>query len=183
MGHHLVLGKEPDGTGGLLGCVWKCWLNPIVPNGFADHYPVFKWLAIIGNIPNIFRQTHLSSMKQFRAQGRNWNPISNGIAASLPFLNPPTEMYLGTVLNNGEQVMSRRSQRGLLRCLAKGTYASVWTFWNVLKLSNDNTIPHDGSMVLLYMVLHGSHQQKPPSHVSIHIPAPWIPWQYFTIIW
>ena len=23
---------------------------PIVPNGFADHYPVFKWLAIIGNI-------------------------------------------------------------------------------------------------------------------------------------
>ena len=19
-------------------------LNPIVPNGFADHYPVFKWL-------------------------------------------------------------------------------------------------------------------------------------------
>ena len=26
------------------GFVWKCWLNPIVPNGFADHYPVFKWL-------------------------------------------------------------------------------------------------------------------------------------------
>ena len=25
-------------------------LNPIVPNGFADHYPVFKWLAIIGKI-------------------------------------------------------------------------------------------------------------------------------------
>ena len=23
---------------------------PIVPNGFADHYPVFKWLAIIGKI-------------------------------------------------------------------------------------------------------------------------------------
>ena len=33
---------------------------PIVPNGFADHYPVFKWLAIIGNIPNIFRQTHMA---------------------------------------------------------------------------------------------------------------------------
>ena len=32
---------------------------PIVPNGFADHYPVFKWLAIIGNIPNIFSQTHI----------------------------------------------------------------------------------------------------------------------------
>ena len=26
------------------GCVLKCRLNPIVPNGFADHYPVFKWL-------------------------------------------------------------------------------------------------------------------------------------------
>ena len=32
---------------------------------------------------------------------------------------------------------------------------------------------HDGSMVLLYMVLHGSHQQKTP-YVSINIPAPWI---------
>ena len=21
------------------GCVWKCWLNPEKPNGFADHYP------------------------------------------------------------------------------------------------------------------------------------------------
>ena len=29
-------------------------LNPIVPNGFADHYPVFKWLAIIGNINPTF---------------------------------------------------------------------------------------------------------------------------------
>ena len=28
------------------------------PKGFADHYPYEKWLAIIGNIPNIFRQTH-----------------------------------------------------------------------------------------------------------------------------
>ena len=26
------------------GFVWKCWLNPEKPNGFADHYPVFKWL-------------------------------------------------------------------------------------------------------------------------------------------
>ena len=33
-------------------------LNPIVPNGFADHYPYEKWL-LIGNIANIFRQTHL----------------------------------------------------------------------------------------------------------------------------
>ena len=28
---------------------------PIVPNGVHDHYPYEKWLAIIGNIPNIFR--------------------------------------------------------------------------------------------------------------------------------
>ena len=27
----------------IVGCVWKCCV-PIVPNGFADHYPVFKWL-------------------------------------------------------------------------------------------------------------------------------------------
>ena len=32
---------------------------PIVPNGFADHYPVFKWLAIIGKINPIFKQTHI----------------------------------------------------------------------------------------------------------------------------
>ena len=25
---------------------------PIVPNGFADHYPYEKWLAIIGGIPH-----------------------------------------------------------------------------------------------------------------------------------
>ena len=37
-------------------------VHPIVPNGFADHYPVFKWLAIIGKIPNIFRQTHITSV-------------------------------------------------------------------------------------------------------------------------
>ena len=27
---------------------------PEKPNGFADHYPVFKWLAIIGNINPTF---------------------------------------------------------------------------------------------------------------------------------
>ena len=27
---------------------------PIVPNGVADHYPVFKWLAIIGKINPTF---------------------------------------------------------------------------------------------------------------------------------
>ena len=27
---------------------------PFLPNGFADHYPVFKWLAIIGKINPTF---------------------------------------------------------------------------------------------------------------------------------
>ena len=33
-------------------------------------------------------------------------------------------------------------------------------------------ITHDGSMVLLYMVLHGSHQYTPV--MLAYIPAPWI---------
>ena len=36
------------------GFVWKCLVYPFLPNGFADHYPVFKWLAIIGNINPTF---------------------------------------------------------------------------------------------------------------------------------
>ena len=32
------------------------------PNGFADHYPVFKWLFHWEYIPNIFRQTHIKTM-------------------------------------------------------------------------------------------------------------------------
>ena len=32
------------------------------PNGFADHYPYEKWLAIIGEYePKIFRQTQLEA--------------------------------------------------------------------------------------------------------------------------
>ena len=34
---------------------------PIVPNGFADHYPSEKWLFHWEyNIPNIFRQTQMA---------------------------------------------------------------------------------------------------------------------------
>ena len=33
-------------------------LNPIVPNGFADHYPYNKWLAIIGKINLTFSVTN-----------------------------------------------------------------------------------------------------------------------------
>ena len=31
---------------GKIGFIWVCLkiVYPIVPNGFADHYPVFKWL-------------------------------------------------------------------------------------------------------------------------------------------
>ena len=39
--------------------VSKNVVYPIVPNGFADHYPVFKWLAIIGNIPYFQTNPHV----------------------------------------------------------------------------------------------------------------------------
>ena len=44
------------------------------PNGFADHYPVFKWLAIIGGLNPIFRHTHIPrvafrQIQQFPARG------------------------------------------------------------------------------------------------------------------
>ena len=43
--------------------IWVCLkiVYPIVPNGFADPYPYEQWLAIIGGIPNIFRQTHIAN--------------------------------------------------------------------------------------------------------------------------
>ena len=50
----------------------------------------------------------------------------------------------------------------------------IFGFWRIIPL---NVVTHDGSMVLLYMVLHGSHQKKTVMcHVSINIPAPWILW-------
>ena len=43
---------------------WVCLkiVYPIVPNGFADHYPVFKWLAIIGNINPTFSDKAISQV-------------------------------------------------------------------------------------------------------------------------
>ena len=41
------------------------------------------------------------------------------------------------------------------------------------------SMSHDGSMVLLYMVLHGSHQYTP--FMLAYIPAPWILWVYFVL--
>ena len=35
------------------------------PNGLADHYPVFKWLAIIGNINPTFSVTNPNTMGDF----------------------------------------------------------------------------------------------------------------------
>ena len=54
--------------------IWVCLkiVYPIVPNGFHDHYPVFKWLYIIGNIPNMFRQT----LKNLRGcQKKHWETL------------------------------------------------------------------------------------------------------------
>ena len=43
---------------------------PKKTNGFADHYPVFKNGYFIGNIPNIFRQTHMGYSLGFE---KMWN--------------------------------------------------------------------------------------------------------------
>ena len=52
--------------------IWTCYMGvsenvvyPIVPNGFADHYPVFKWLAIVGNINPTFSDKPIYSISQF----------------------------------------------------------------------------------------------------------------------
>ena len=47
---------------GIRSTKWVCLKIEKTPkaNGFADHYPYNKWLAIIGNIPNIFRQTQVT---------------------------------------------------------------------------------------------------------------------------
>ena len=113
-----ILGKEPDGTGGLLILNEPVW-----------------------------------------GPGQKLEPNQQWNRCFMPFLNPPTEMYLGTVLNNGEQ-FSRRSQRGLLRCLAKGTHAIYGAPW----------IPSTKKPFMLALIYQ-------------HHGYPWIPWQYFTIIW
>ena len=43
--------------------IWVCLkiVYPIVPNGFADHYPGLKWLFHWEYLPNIFRQSHIIS--------------------------------------------------------------------------------------------------------------------------
>ena len=38
---------------------------PIVPNGFADHYPVFKWLFFIGNINPTFSDKPMRQTDHF----------------------------------------------------------------------------------------------------------------------
>jgi hypothetical protein len=43
---------------------------------------------------------------------------------------------------------------------------------NPVVISSGESIAHDGSMVLLYMVCHGSHQYTPV--MLGYIPAPWI---------
>ena len=49
--HFLVM--ESDGIWWNLGLSENV-VYPEKPNGFADHYPIFKWLAIIGNINPTF---------------------------------------------------------------------------------------------------------------------------------
>ena len=35
---------------------------PFLPNGFADHYPVFKWLYVIGEYSQNFQTNPFASM-------------------------------------------------------------------------------------------------------------------------
>ena len=42
-----------------MGVLLKIGVYPIVPNGFADQTIPMKNGYFIGNIPNIFKQTHI----------------------------------------------------------------------------------------------------------------------------
>ena len=52
-----------------------------------------------------------------------------------------------------------------------------WKFFmKYIYCNSREVLSHDGSMVLLYMVCHGSHQYIP--FMLAYIPAPWILWVY-----
>ena len=44
------------------GFVWKCWLNPEKPNGFADQTIPFLNGYFIGGLDPIFRHTHITTL-------------------------------------------------------------------------------------------------------------------------
>ena len=50
----VVLGQHPESLRKQHLGVSENVVYPIVPNGFADHYPYEKWLYIIGNINPTF---------------------------------------------------------------------------------------------------------------------------------
>ena len=55
---------------------------PIVPNGFADHYPYEKWLAIIGNInPTFSGPKPYQSTWNIQPTTRNLGPRWSGLWA------------------------------------------------------------------------------------------------------
>ena len=62
-----------------------------------------------------------------------------------------------------------------------GNYNKLYSYnlyrylWNIMEPLYF-LYPYRILTVLLYMVCHGSHQQKPPMNVSINIPAPWMIW-------
>ena len=51
---------------------------PIVPNGFADHYPVFKWLAIIGKINPTFSDKPIHKWWDFSWICHRLPPMTSG---------------------------------------------------------------------------------------------------------
>jgi hypothetical protein len=59
--------------------------------------------------------------------------------------------------------------------LPEGNHLEKYEFVNGFRMTSHT---HDGSMVLLYMVCHGSHQYT--TFMLAYIPAPWILWD---ILW
>jgi hypothetical protein len=85
-------------------------------------------------------------------------------------------------------IQSARSARFLRETIWQSEVDSIYVcLWEsgelgILAPENCGELAHElfpiGSLVLLYMVLHGSHHIPSihPSHVSSFLPAPWILW-------
>ena len=117
-----------------IGCVWKCCV-PQWPNGFADHYPVFKWLAIIGNIP------------YFQTNPHNYGKSRVSVGIPKLFLWP-LSMLLCSKCSEGrmEMVVSKGSYIPWLYFRLINYTGSPWfakiighrTVWRAMLLRNDS---------------------------------------------
>ena len=83
--------------------IWVCLkiAYPIVPNGFADHYPYEKWLAIIVNINPTFSvtnpyQSYLICSPIARRQRRFLSAHVKPAPCALGTSTPPVERWSDT---------------------------------------------------------------------------------------